>query len=48
MPPVRRIPPSLWVRIKDSISDYVVEKESDGVAAMYWYHRQFIEYATRR
>ncbi|XP_067942094.1 NACHT and WD repeat domain-containing protein 2-like [Watersipora subatra] len=48
IPPVRRIPPDLWVRIKNDIREYLVEKESHGVAALFWYHRQFIEYATRR
>ncbi|XP_071805182.1 NACHT domain- and WD repeat-containing protein 1-like isoform X2 [Asterias amurensis] len=48
MPPVRRIPPSLWTRIKNDISSYLVDRDADGVTVTYWYHRQFIETARQR
>ncbi len=48
LPPVRRIPPSLWTRARSDISNYLVEREADGVSVIYWYHRQFIETARKR
>ncbi|XP_038054566.1 NACHT and WD repeat domain-containing protein 2-like [Patiria miniata] len=48
MPPVRRIPPSLWTRVRNDISSYLVDRDADGVTVMYWYHRQFIETARQR
>ena len=48
VPPVRRIPPMLWLRMRADINEYLVEKDSNGVPVISWYHRQFIEYATKR
>ncbi|OWF44315.1 NACHT domain- and WD repeat-containing protein 1-like [Mizuhopecten yessoensis] len=48
VPPVRRLPPLLLVRLKAEIQQYVVERGSDGIRVMYWYHRQFIEAARAR
>ncbi|XP_022102529.1 NACHT domain- and WD repeat-containing protein 1-like [Acanthaster planci] len=48
MPPVRRIPPSLWTRVRNDLSSYLVDRNADGVTVMYWYHRQFIETARQR
>jgi len=48
LPPVRRLPPLLWTRIRADIEDYLTEKDADGSLVVYWYHRQFIEVALRR
>lgn len=42
LPPVRRIPPLLWTRIRSEIPAYLSEREADGVTVVSWYHRQFI------
>jgi len=39
MPPVRRIPPLLWTRIKNDLPNYLSEREADGVSVQNWYHR---------
>lgn len=39
MPPVRRIPPLLWTRIRNDLPNYLSEREADGVSVMNWYHR---------
>ncbi|EDV28763.1 uncharacterized protein TRIADDRAFT_19084, partial [Trichoplax adhaerens] len=48
LPPVRRIPPLLWTRIRNDINEYLVEREADGSQVIYWYHRQFTEVVRRR
>jgi len=45
MPPIRRIPPILWIRIKNDLDEYIVEKEANDTKVIYWYHRRFIEVA---
>lgn len=45
MPPVRRIPQILWLRIKYYLREYIVEKEANDTKVIYWYHRRFIEVA---
>ncbi|XP_048576749.1 NACHT and WD repeat domain-containing protein 2 isoform X2 [Nematostella vectensis] len=47
-PPVRRIPPLLWARIRAELNSYVVERGTDGARVVTWYHRQFHEVATKR
>lgn len=47
-PPLRRIPPLLWVRIKSDLSSYIVSRGVDGLLLNTWYHRQFFETATQR
>jgi WD40 repeat protein len=50
-PPVKgivRIPTLLWSRVRNDISDYTVERQTDGKATSYWYHRQFIEAVEER
>ncbi|XP_045162803.2 NACHT and WD repeat domain-containing protein 2-like [Mercenaria mercenaria] len=47
IPPLRRIPPLLWVRIRHDISQYLVDKEVDEVRSFFWYHRQFFETAEK-
>ena len=44
-PPVRRLPPLLWIRIRAEIGDYLTDRGADGTRVMSWYHRQFIEVA---
>ncbi|KAK3582783.1 hypothetical protein CHS0354_035720 [Potamilus streckersoni] len=48
VPPFRRIPPLLWVRIRHDISQYLVDKEVDTVRVFFWYHRQFFEASEAR
>ncbi|KAL4224823.1 hypothetical protein ACF0H5_015519 [Mactra antiquata] len=47
-PPVRRIPPLLWARIRNELGIYLAERGTDGVSAYNWYHRQFWETAEKR
>eukprot|EP00004_Rigifila_ramosa_P018478 TRINITY_DN459_c0_g1_i2.p1 TRINITY_DN459_c0_g1~~TRINITY_DN459_c0_g1_i2.p1 ORF type:complete len:3633 (-),score=762.01 TRINITY_DN459_c0_g1_i2:106-9975(-) len=47
-PPVRRLPPLLWVRLRNDLDRYVVERGSDGTTVFFWYHRQFWEVAEER
>ena len=47
-PPVRRLPPLLWIRIRSDIGDYLIERGADGTQVVFWYHRQFIEVARER
>jgi hypothetical protein len=39
LPPVRRIPPLLWTRIRNDLPNYLSEREADGISVMNWYHR---------
>ena len=48
LPPVRRIPPLLWTRIRNDLPSYLSEREADGVNVVNWYHRQFIEASRER
>lgn len=48
LPPVRRIPPLLWTRIRSDLPSYLSEREANGVSVVNWYHRQFIEAARER
>ncbi|XP_066274641.1 NACHT domain- and WD repeat-containing protein 1-like isoform X1 [Branchiostoma lanceolatum] len=48
VPPVRRLPSMLWVRIKTELAPYLVERGADGASVIFWYHRQFIETAKQR
>lgn len=43
MPPIRRLPPILWIRIKKDLGEYLVEKEANDTKVIYWYHRRFVE-----
>lgn len=47
-PPARRIPPLLWVRLRNDLGSYIVYRGASGVLVNTWYHRQFIETATER
>ncbi len=47
VPPLRRIPPLLWIRIRSELAPYLVERGLEGGApVLTWYHRQFTETAT--
>ena len=35
-PPIRKLPIALWVRIKDDLKGYMVEKEIDNTRVIYW------------
>lgn len=48
LPPIRRIPPLLWIRIKSDIPAYLSEREADGVSVVFWYHRQFFQVSEER
>ncbi|CAF1235202.1 unnamed protein product [Adineta steineri] len=48
LPPIRRIPPLLWTRIRNDIPNYLVEREAEGVSVVSWYHRQFAEVSHER
>ncbi|KAL8615116.1 hypothetical protein ACOMHN_054485 [Nucella lapillus] len=48
LPPVRRIPPLLWTRIRTDLPKYLSEREAGGVNVIGWYHRQFIDAARER
>ena len=48
IPPFRRIPPLLWIRIRNDLGSYLVERGTDGTMAYKWYHRQFWETAQKR
>jgi hypothetical protein len=43
LPPIRRFPTILWVRIKKDIEQYIVEKEANDTKVIQWHHRKFIE-----
>ena len=47
-PPVRRLQPLLWIRIRSDIGDYLIKRGADGTQVVFWYHRQFIEAARER
>ncbi|XP_076470740.1 NACHT and WD repeat domain-containing protein 2-like [Babylonia areolata] len=48
LPPVRRIPPLLWTRIRTDLPKYLSEREAGGVIVIGWYHRQFLDAAKER
>ncbi|CAF3573336.1 unnamed protein product [Adineta steineri] len=48
LPPIRRIPPLLWTRIRNDLPNYLVEREAEGVSVVSWYHRQFAEVSNER
>jgi hypothetical protein len=48
IPPVRRIPPLLWTRIRSDMPGYLSERQADDINVIDWYHRQFIEASKER
>lgn len=47
-PPLRRLPPLLWVRIRADLTDYLTDRGADDIQVITWYHRQFHQVATKR
>lgn len=47
-PPVRRLPPLLWKRVREDLGKFIVEKGVYGVTLYSLYHRQFREVAKER
>ena len=48
IPPIIRIPPLLFVRLRHDIASYLVDREVDDITVFFWYHRQFLEAAHTR
>lgn len=48
LPPVRRLPPFLWTRLRIDLDQFLVERDADDIAVLNWYHRLFKEAATER
>eukprot|EP00163_Fabomonas_tropica_P023543 TRINITY_DN408_c0_g1_i11.p1 TRINITY_DN408_c0_g1~~TRINITY_DN408_c0_g1_i11.p1 ORF type:complete len:566 (-),score=123.38 TRINITY_DN408_c0_g1_i11:2426-4123(-) len=48
VPPTRRLPPLLWIRIRNDLKNYLAERGADGVQVYTWYHDQFHETALAR
>lgn len=47
LPPVRRIPPLLWTRIRNDLNDFLSERDADGIV-IGWNHSQFRKAAEQR
>ncbi|KAJ3347888.1 NACHT domain- and WD repeat-containing protein 1 [Entophlyctis luteolus] len=47
-PPMRKIPPIIWIRIREELGSYLSEDIVGGELCFAWYHRQFWEAASRR
>ena len=47
-PPLRRLPPLIWVRIQDELDQYLITAGADGAQVVTWYHRQFRATARKR
>ena len=43
MPPIRRFPKILWMRIKKDSGQYIIEKEANDSKVIQWHHKKFIE-----
>ena len=48
LPPVRRIPPFLWTKLKLDLDKFLVVREASDVEVLCWYHRQFRDVARER
>ena len=48
LPPVRRLPPFLWTRLRIELDQFLVERDADDIAVLNWYHRLFKEAAKER
>ena len=48
LPPVRRIPPLLWTRLRSDLPGHLVDSEAGGLTVTNWNHRQFREAALAR
>ncbi|KAL9969786.1 hypothetical protein ACROYT_G022043 [Oculina patagonica] len=45
VPPIRRLPPLLWTRLRNDLGSYLVKVAADGHVVYKWYHRLFLEAA---
>eukprot|EP00026_Physarum_polycephalum_P000349 Phypoly_transcript_00349.p1 GENE.Phypoly_transcript_00349~~Phypoly_transcript_00349.p1 ORF type:complete len:1620 (+),score=193.23 Phypoly_transcript_00349:225-5084(+) len=48
IPPERRIPPLLWLRIRNDLWRYLVHRGDDGFVTYAWYHKQWPEVIKKR
>jgi len=48
LPPVRRMPPLVWTRVRSELKWYFTERSADGVTVICWYHRQFARVSRER
>eukprot|EP00050_Salpingoeca_kvevrii_P017171 m.62581 g.62581 ORF g.62581 m.62581 type:complete len:1460 (-) comp7407_c0_seq2:100-4479(-) len=48
IPPFRRIPPSLFARVRALLGGFLIERGAQGAQVLQWHHRQFIEAAYDR
>lgn len=48
LPPVRRIPPLLWTRLRSDLPGQLVDSEAGGLLVTNWNHKQFREAARLR
>lgn len=44
----RRVPPSLWLRLRKELDAYLIEASADNVQTLQWAHSQFSEAANER
>ena len=47
-PPIRRLPPLVFSRLRRDLGDYIVERGENGVVVLNLYHRQFWEAVSSR
>ena len=47
-PPIRRIPPHVWLSLQAAMGPYMVERGAQGETVYGWYHRQFWEKVQER
>lgn len=48
LPPIRRLPPFLWTRLRLDLDVFLVERDAGDVEVLSWYHRMFKEAAAER
>ncbi|KAJ3042457.1 hypothetical protein HDV00_007227 [Rhizophlyctis rosea] len=46
--PLRRFPIVIWIRIKDTLKEYIVERSDGGAVKYFWCHAQFREWAVKK
>ena len=48
IPPLRRLPPMLWLRIQADLDDYLVKRGHRGIQLLAWRHQSFCHAVRRR
>jgi len=48
LPPVRRMPPLVWTRVRSDLKWYFTERAADGVSVLCCYHSQFARVSRQR